>query len=215
MEKEKILSELKSKLGKTQLSDRTLNAYLDQNLPAEGVEPDEAYYEKHVSFLKSLQGQFNADVAQQVNAYMAAHPKGAPEPNPTPADPPKTDDPVLAALQAEVEALKKANKEQAEAAKRSQMRGELKNKGAELNVANRALWEDVVAAIAIGEKSTPESILAEAKSSYESKLKSYIGDGAAPYGSVGVALTEDLKGDLESFADHLRDIGKLPPKEAK
>lgn len=211
METEKILSELKSKLGTTQLSDKTLTAYLGQNLPAEGTEPDEAYYEKHIAVLKALQGQYNADVAAQVNAYKASHPKPDTNDPLTPADPPK--DPVIAALQAEVEALKKANKEQAKAAEYERMRGELKNRAAELNVTNRAIWDDVTAAIEVAEGSTPEGLLSSAKKAYEAKLKAYIGEGAAPYGSTPQMDTDNLKNDLEAFAAQLRAEGKLPAKE--
>jgi hypothetical protein len=42
MEKEKILSTLTEKLGTTGLSAKTIGDYLDGNLPAEGVEPDDA-----------------------------------------------------------------------------------------------------------------------------------------------------------------------------
>lgn len=57
MEKETLLSTLTEKLGETPLSQRTLDSYISDNLPAEGTEPDEAYWEKHTKFLKSLTGQ--------------------------------------------------------------------------------------------------------------------------------------------------------------
>lgn len=211
MEKEKILSELKSKLGTTQLSDRTLNTYLDKNLPAEGTEPDEAYYAKHVDVLKALQGQFDADVAKQVNEYKAAHPKPGPNDPPTPADTPKDD--ALAALRAEVEALKKANEEQSKVLGYERMRDGLKNKAAELNVTNRPIWDDVVASLTIGEGSTPESVLKAAKDGYEANLKRYIGEGAAPYGGAPKMTSDVLAKDLEKFADQLRAEGKLPAKD--
>ena len=45
MEKEQILSEIGTRLGQTSLSQRTLSDYVDGNLPAEGTEPDDAYWE--------------------------------------------------------------------------------------------------------------------------------------------------------------------------
>lgn len=39
MEKEQILSEITTRVGKTSLSQRTLTDYVNRNLPAEGTEP--------------------------------------------------------------------------------------------------------------------------------------------------------------------------------
>ena len=66
MEKEQILSEMVAKLGKTSLSQRTISGYVEGNLPTDGVEPDDAYWQKHVGFLKSLDGNFSHDVAHAV-----------------------------------------------------------------------------------------------------------------------------------------------------
>jgi hypothetical protein len=69
METEKIISNLKSRIGTTSLSDRTLNDYVNVNLPAEGTEPDEAYFKRHSEVLKSLSGNFNKDVAERVDEF--------------------------------------------------------------------------------------------------------------------------------------------------
>ena len=71
MEKEQILSAINEKLGNTNFSEKTISDYIDANLPAEGTEPDDAYFDKHVGFLKSLYGNFSADVAKQVNEAKA------------------------------------------------------------------------------------------------------------------------------------------------
>lgn len=69
MEKEQILSEITARAGKTSLSQRTLADYVERNLPAEGTEPDEAFWEKHVGFLKSLDGNYSHDVSTQVDEF--------------------------------------------------------------------------------------------------------------------------------------------------
>lgn len=66
MEKEQILSTLTEKLGNTSFSQQSLTAYVENNLPAEGTEPDEAYWNRHIAVLNSFQGQFNHDVATKV-----------------------------------------------------------------------------------------------------------------------------------------------------
>lgn len=69
MEKEQILSEITTRIGKTSLSQRTLTDYVNRNLPSEGTEPDDAFWEKHVGFLKSLDGNFSHDVSTQVEEF--------------------------------------------------------------------------------------------------------------------------------------------------
>lgn len=63
MEREKIFSELKSRIGETSLSDRTLKSYVEGIVPDEGMEPDDGWWGTQVSFLQSLQGQYNHDIA--------------------------------------------------------------------------------------------------------------------------------------------------------
>ena len=65
MDKEQILSTFKEKVGKTSLSEKTISDYIDAHLPAEGTEPDEAYWQRHTAFFKSLDGNYSADVAAQ------------------------------------------------------------------------------------------------------------------------------------------------------
>ena len=69
MEQEKILSTLSEKLGETSFSPQTLQAYIELNPIAEGSEPDEAYWNKAVGFLKGMQGQYNHDVATKVEDF--------------------------------------------------------------------------------------------------------------------------------------------------
>lgn len=69
MEQEKILSTLSEKLGETSFSPQTLQKYVELCPVAEGSEPDEAYWNKAVNFLKGMQGQYNHDVATKVEDF--------------------------------------------------------------------------------------------------------------------------------------------------
>ena len=93
MEKEQILSTLTEKLGQTSFSQQSLQTYVDNNLPAEGAEPDDAYWTRHIAVLKSFQGQFNHDVAtkvtEQANAKFEEYKK-----NWKPEPPKKEDEPT-------------------------------------------------------------------------------------------------------------------------
>jgi hypothetical protein len=90
METEKIISTLKEQVGTTSLSDRTIADYVSENIPAEGTEPDEQYFARHAKVLKSLSGNFNSDIAAQVEAfkknYKPTPPKPSPKPDPQPTN---------------------------------------------------------------------------------------------------------------------------------
>jgi hypothetical protein len=109
METEKIISTLKEKIGTTSLSDRTISDYVGNNLPADGTEPDDAYFDKHANILKSLSGNFNADVAKWVEEFKKSYkpttipPKGEPQP---------TND-----FEARLQAIEEANNKRFEALK--------------------------------------------------------------------------------------------------
>ena len=93
MEQEKILSTLSEKLGETSFSPQTLQKYVELNPVAEGSEPDEAYWNKAVDFLKEMQGQYNHDVATKVEDFKKNYkPQPTPPTPPTPPAPPKNDD---------------------------------------------------------------------------------------------------------------------------
>lgn len=93
MEQEKILSTLSEKLGETSFSPQTLQKYVELNPIAEGSEPDEAYWNKAVNFLKGMQGQYNHDVATRVEDFKKNYkPQPTPPTPPTPPVPPKNDD---------------------------------------------------------------------------------------------------------------------------
>lgn len=81
MEKEQILSELTTRLGQTSLSSQTLMKYIDLNPLEEGSEPDDTYFNKATGFLQGLQGQYNHDVATQVEDFKKNY-----KPQPIPDD---------------------------------------------------------------------------------------------------------------------------------
>lgn len=86
MEKEQILSEITTRIGKTSLSQRTLTDYVNRNLPSEGTEPDDAFWEKHVGFLKSLDGNFSHDVSTQVEEFKKNYKPNQQQANETPQE---------------------------------------------------------------------------------------------------------------------------------
>ncbi|GAE83329.1 hypothetical protein [Bacteroides reticulotermitis] len=214
MEKEQILSELKSKVGQTSLSDRTLTDYVAGNLPAEGTEPDDAYWNRHSAFLKSLNGNYSHDVATQVEKPKKAF-QPNPNPNPNPQPQPDKPDPALAEMKKEIEAMKQEREAEKKNSLVNGLRDIVKAKAGELKVSNKAIWEDTVASIEVKDGATQEQLLESAKNAYEKKLKAYIGDGATPYGGgqnqrqIQVS-SEEANARREAFRKKMQAQGRLP-----
>lgn len=211
MEKETLLSTLTEKLGETPLSQRTLTAYIDENLPAKGTEPDEAYWEKHTKFLKSLTGNYRADVAaglevakrslqQQSSTTETQQNGGGPD------------------LLKRIEQLEGKLAENVKNASASTLRAEATAKGKSLKVANEAIWEDAVKAVQIGDNDSADDVTDKAKKEYEKMLKRYYGEGTAPYGNSGrqgasKEAEEQAKGKREALRAKMQARGRLPKSE--
>lgn len=211
MEKETLLSTLTEKLGETPLSQRTLAAYIDDNLPIEGAEPDEAYWEKHTKFLKSLTGNYRADLAAGIEDFKRTF---KPQ-SPTTETQQNGGDPDLLKR---IEQLEGRLAESAKNTSANNLRSEVSAKGKSLKVANEAIWEDAVKAVQIGDNDSAEDVTAKAKKEYERLLKRYYGEGAAPYGSssrqgANKEAEKETADRRERFMEKMRRSGKLPKKE--
>lgn len=208
MEKEQILSTLNEQLGQTSLSQRTISDYVDNNLPAEGAEFD---FERHAKILKSLNGNFSADVAKQVEDFKKNY-----KPSDSTTETPKgSGDPDLLKR---IEQLEGKLAESAKNATANNLRSEVTAKGKSLKVANEAIWEDAVKAVQIGDNDTAEDVTAKAKKEYERLLKRYHGDGAAPYGNSGrqgasKEAEKEAADRRARFIEKMQRSGKLPKKE--
>lgn len=216
MEKEQILSTLNEKLSaegiKTDAFQRTFNAYIDANMPAEGAEPDDAYWQKHVGILKSVSGQFSHDVAQQVNDFKKNY-KPVTDPENKGGNGGEKSD-----LEKRLDQLEASMKESSKTASANALRSEVSAKGKSLKVANEAIWEDAVKAVKVGENDSADDVTAKAKKEYERLLKRYHGEGVAPYGNSGrlgasKEAEEEAKAKREAFKERMRRAGKLPKKE--
>lgn len=214
MEKEKLLSELKSRVGTTALSDRTIDEYATSILPM--IPNDEmvndAFFSAHTAILKSFEGNLNHEVASRVNVFKSEWEKNHPTTPPPPVVEPKTDDKYETLLK-EIEGLKKANEESLKKSAIESLRGEALARGADLRVSNKNLWNDCVKAASIGNESTLDDVMNSIKRDYESRLKSYVGDGAIPYGgaqSPQKVSKETANAKREQFKERMRSQGKLP-----
>lgn len=182
MEKEKILSTINEKLNasgiKTEPFQRTFSNYLDKNLPAEGVEPDDAYFTKHVDILQSLAGQYNHDFAEQVEDFKKNY-----KPTPANNEPPKTDPEP----NKEVEELKKTvadltkrldekESKQTQEQLMSQVRSEMKKQGA----TDDYVLKQTLRGVTLDTKKSVADLAKELLTAYDSELTACRGKGAAP-----------------------------------
>ena len=211
MEKETLLSTLTEKLGETPLSQRTIGAYVDNNLPAEGTEPDDAYWERHTAILKSMGGNYRADLAAGIEDFKRTYKPQSPATDPAN----KGGDPDLLKR---IEQLEQQNALNAKNASANALRSEVTAKGKSLKVANEAIWADAVAAVQVGDKDTAEDVTANAKRIYEQKLRRYMGEGTEPYGSssrqgASKEAEEAAKSKREALKKKMQLRGRLPKSE--
>lgn len=196
MTKEQIFSTLMGKVGKTSLSERTINDYIEKMMPKEG-DPDDAWFGIHTDILKSLGGNFSADVANQVNEFKKNYkPEPAPNPNPDPNPNPQPN--------AEFEELKQqmsALMEQMKGVRTKNFQDSIRNsalsKADELS-ANKGLWTMAVNQTAVDENVTEDAFLAIVKQNYEAMNKSVFGNNATPYG-VNRNPEEESKQEIDDF----------------
>jgi hypothetical protein len=214
MELEKILSQIKARVGKTDVSDQSIADYVKLHLP-DDAEPDEAFYDKAVKLIKSFQGNMSNFAATTVRKQVDAKLNELKNSQSPEAETPKEgDSELLKRLEAIEQAL--ANERKANAI--NSLRNSVKAKAAELKVANKAIWNDVVEFVKIPDEATEDVLLDQVKKTYEQKLKEYTGNGATPYGGGQRAAaqhmsTEEAMAKREAFKESLRKSGKLPKKE--
>lgn len=215
MEKEALLSELTSKIGTTSLSERTISEYVDNifSTITSDEQVNDAFWQIHTNILKSFNGNLNHEVSTRVNTFKSEWEKAHSKPEPPKVDPPKPEDDPIAKLTAEIESLKKLNAETQKKSEFSAIQHSVLTKADELKVSNKNLWNDSVLSISNSEGLTAESMLEEAKKVYERRLKSYIGDSAAPYGGASTAQRIDeakANAKRDAFKEKMKKRGKLP-----
>lgn len=216
MEKEKILSTMTEKLGKTSLSGRSIETYVNNNLPADGTEPDAAYFEKHVNVLKSFSGQYDHDFAAAVEDYKKKNAITAPAANAagTVATSKEIDD-RYAALEAKIQALEEARAADVTKMSVEKLRSGVMGKAVELKISNsyKNAWEDCVNGADLSDCKTEDEALEKCKDAFERFVKRHYADGPKPYGK-GDTSPKHTDGESkklrEAYLEGLRKSGKIP-----
>ncbi len=177
MEKEQILSTINEKLGNTNFSEKTISDYVDAFIPETEENPD---FDKHVGFLKSLYGNFSADVAKQVNEAKAKL-------QPPPANKQQPDDTRYAALEEKFDKLmsnyEKLTEQLAQKESKltqeqlmSQVKAEMKKQGA----TDEYVLKQTLRGVTLDTKKSVADLAKEMLTAYDSELTACRGKGAAP-----------------------------------
>lgn len=177
MEKEQILSSINEKLGNTNFSEKTISDYVDAFIPTTEENPD---FDKHVGFLKSLYGNFSADVAKQVNEAKAKL-KPAPEKKEQP------DDTRYAALEEKfnkfmgdyeklTERLAQKESQQTQEQLMAKVKAEMVKQGAE----DEYVLKQTLRGVTLDAKKSVADLAKEMLTAYDSELTACRGKGAAP-----------------------------------
>ena len=72
MDTEKIISTILQKAGKTDVTSKTLLPIIEMNPLPEGQEPDDAYFDKMVGIVKTIQGNLNHTFASKLQSEVDA-----------------------------------------------------------------------------------------------------------------------------------------------
>lgn len=216
MEKEILLTGFNERLGNPDangmyeagVSSRTLDAYVDGLLPTitDDAQVDDAFWNRHTNFLKTMGGQMRHEKAEFVKSYkpQIIPPVDKPEP---------TENPEIEALKKRMEAMEKEASEEKKRLAAKNLRLEVKGRCAALSVANKALWEDAVEMAECKDGMTVDELEKSTKTIYEKKLKEYFGEGASPYGGASTTPPlgkEESDARREAFRKRMQSQGRLP-----
>ena len=198
MESEKIISEVKAKVGTTDFSDRTIEKAVELFPVAEGTEPDEAYFTKVADFVKGMQGQFNHDIslkaealkknfkanAEWVQALSDADKTaliGMLGVNPqTPPPPPPSDNEQVAELKRKLdeltEKINNADKNRKTEERKASIIGQLN----ELKQSDPYVFENAMSKLTIADGQTDEDLVRAAKDLFNAEYKKAHADAPLP-----------------------------------
>lgn len=188
MEKEQILSAINEKLGQTSFSEKTISDYVEAFIPESEENPD---LDKHVGFLKSLYGNYSADVAKQVNEA-----KEKLKPQPSKED--KSDDKRYSELSAKFDQLMDAHtklteqlaqkeSKQTQEQLMSQVKAEMKKQGA----TDDYVLKQTLRGVTLDTKKSVADLTKEMLTAYDSEYTACRGKGAAPRNGGGSGGSND------------------------
>lgn len=222
MEKERILSELKTKIGDpsiankfSNITERTLTEYVDKLYPSLGDNPliDDNFYSTHIGILETVAGNIRFAASSAVEDYKQKNPvkeQRVEQPNPTPTQTPSQSDDTATVLKALAEKLERIEQDKVNAEKQAQLekrvseaKAELKSKGAD----NEAVLEIALGLTRLSGDESKEDIASKVKAEYDKQYTKLYGDG---YVSGGSRMNVSHTGNFAAYKAQKQKEGKLP-----
>lgn len=215
MEKEQLLSELKTKLGTTSLSERTLSEYVGNVLPTitSDEQVNDAFYAAHVGILKSIEGQLNKDVADRVKTAKSEweknHPSPNPNPNPNPADPKNEPNKELEEMKSMIAAMQQKLEAADKAKLSSDMMASVKSAMKAKGATDEAVMLYTFKGENIDTTKSVEELTESYLKTYDANYRTLRGDGASPRNGDGNPNPKDDK-FLDDYFARKASEGKFP-----
>lgn len=212
MEKEKILSELTAKVGKTSLSERSIATYVDNIYPSitDDAQVTDAFYETHVNILKSISGNMDRDIANQVNDFKKNYKpqEGAGGEGGKGEEEGKTDERItelnnkLSLLQEKLDKSEKAQKQ-------TDLLKSVQEKMKEQGATDAGVLAYTFKGEVIDSEKDVDTLVGEYLKSYDSNYTMLRGEGAKPRGGEGGSGEQSAKA-LDNFFSQKMAQGKFP-----
>ena len=215
MEKEQLLSELKTKLGTTSLSERTLSEYVGNVLPTitSDEQVNDTFYAAHVGILKSIEGQLNKDVADRVKTAKSEweknHPSPNPNPNPNPTDPKNEPNKKLEEMKSMIAAMQQKLEAADKAKLSSDMMASVKSAMKAKGATDEAVMLYTFKGENIDTTKSVEELTESYLKTYDANYRTLRGDGASPRNGDGNLKPQDDSFMKNFFAQKAAE-GKFP-----
>ena len=215
MEKEQLLSGIKSKLGTTGLSERTLSEYVGNVLPTitSDEQVNDTFYAAHVGILKSIEGQLNKDVADRVKTAKSEweknHPNPNPNPNPNPTDPKNEPNKELEEMKSMIAAMQQKLEAADKAKLSSDMMASVKSAMKAKGATDEAVMLYTFKGENIDTTKSVEELTESYLKTYDANYRTLRGDGASPRNGDGNLKPQDDSFMKNFFAQKAAE-GKFP-----
>lgn len=199
MEKELLISKLKERIGTTNISDTTLDAYAAsiQPLISSDEMVNDTFLDGCKAYLIAQRGQMTNEAAAEIRRYKESHPK--PEPPAPSADPA-----LLKRIEDLEEALKEKKKRTKQESLMQQVIQRMKAEGAD----DEYVLKNAMRGITLDETKSVDELAAAYLPNYDKEYREARGDSGMPRGGSGGG--ERSKKALDDFFDQKRAEGKFP-----
>nr|DAV19581.1 MAG TPA: hypothetical protein [Caudoviricetes sp.] len=216
MTKEELLAKISEKLGKTSLSERTLNSYVENifKTVSDDSQINDVFLESHVGILKSVEGQLSHDIAEGLK-NKPNEPTGPINPKPSPSD-----DSIKKILEmiSEVKSENSKLRERLDNEKtlkdeqqyKQAVSDAVKGKG----IKNVYILKQVMARKKFDVNKPVEEAVEETLKDYDAEYKDCFGSGGAPREvNNGLGDDEITKKSLDAFFEKKASEGKFPTQK--